>query len=516
MASRQRKVCAILATIAVATIGTVAACQSFTPAPEDSPDASQISPSDAGTQADAGRPQGAITLAAVAPGSANATGGAQVTISGTGFAAGASVTFAGAKATVLGATPTSIQVTLPPSPGPLGFVAVVVTNSDGSTASSAKLFRYFSTQAAFTPAPALAAISDGNGDAGLLLVTADLRGTSTRDLLASLGGSASIVSVLLGNKNGTFALAQTFGAGGPANALAVEDINGDSRSDLIYTAGNRATIGSMVSQPDGGLLPTSWAPTPFGAGTLHGIATGKISAKGPDIAINADDGILVYRGVGDGTFGIPTYTMDDINGTASAYQAIALADMGGDGILDAVITTQAPIASINVMRGQSDGAGHGDGSFAAPVGFTVGAPPIGLAVRDVTGDGHLDAITTDGTSLYVFPGDTKGLIGPATLYASGLSAQLVAFVAADLNGDGTVDVAMASSTGQLSLLLNDGLGTFSQGPVYQLSGFFDGGAPVPTLALVADDFNGDGRTDLAVGGGPSGASPAVVGVLLAK
>jgi hypothetical protein len=66
-----------------------------------------------------------------------------------------------------------------------------------------------------------------------------------------------------------------------------------------------------------------------------------------------------------------------------------------------------------------------------------------------------------------------------------------AIVAGDFNGDGRTDLAVANSgSNTVSVLLGNGDGTFQNQVVYAV-----GSHPV---ALVAGDFNGDGLTDLAV------------------
>lgn len=70
----------------------------------------------------------------------------------------------------------------------------------------------------------------------------------------------------------------------------------------------------------------------------------------------------------------------------------------------------------------------------------------------------------------------------------------VAIVAGDFNGDGRLDLAVANSADKtVSVLLGNGDGTFAKATDFELG-------VVPTQ-LVATDLNGDGRMDLVVAGG---------------
>src|SRR5207249_4543280 len=81
------------------------------------------------------------TISGVSPASGSGTGGTLVTISGTGFTAGATVTIGGAAATgVTVVNSTRITATTPAHAA--GTVSVIVTNADGQSATSANAFTY--------------------------------------------------------------------------------------------------------------------------------------------------------------------------------------------------------------------------------------------------------------------------------------------------------------------------------------------------------------------------------------
>ncbi|MHB8735597.1 MAG: choice-of-anchor Q domain-containing protein [Terriglobales bacterium] len=82
----------------------------------------------------------APTVTGISPTSGPTTGGSAVTITGTGFQSGVTVTFGGASGTVTSVTPTQIVVTTPVHIA--GVVSVQVTNPDGGTISQPNAYTY--------------------------------------------------------------------------------------------------------------------------------------------------------------------------------------------------------------------------------------------------------------------------------------------------------------------------------------------------------------------------------------
>jgi hypothetical protein len=128
----------------------------------------------------------------------------------------------------------------------------------------------------------------------------------------------------------------------------------------------------------------------------------------------------------------------------------------------------------------------------------VGHVPVGSTAADLDGDGDNDLATAnqspDGVSVLLNNGD--GTFAPARTYhavrsedGSGPSNVL----AADFNEDGALDLATANNvfTSQVSILLNNGDGTFAPPDVLDL------GASV-AAGLTAGDFNRDGNVDVVV------------------
>lgn len=96
----------------------------------------------------------------------------------------------------------------------------------------------FGTQTSYATgtSPQSVAIGDVNGDGRPDLVSAN-RGSNT-------------VSVLLGNGDGTFQAQTAYAAGNAPNAVAIGDVNGDGRLDIVEGGLNGGTV-VLIGNGDG-------------------------------------------------------------------------------------------------------------------------------------------------------------------------------------------------------------------------------------------------------------------------
>jgi hypothetical protein len=167
-------------------------------------------------------PAGAPTVTGVSPASGPARGGTALTITGTGFAAGATVKIGDvvvAGAVVAGAT--SITCTTPTHPA--GSAAVVVTNPDGQASSAAVSF-------GFVAAPIVGSLVPASGPAaGGTVVTLSGSGFLPGVRVAFDGAPATVASVT------SSALTLVTPQGTPGVA-AVTVTNADGQSDELLAA----------------------------------------------------------------------------------------------------------------------------------------------------------------------------------------------------------------------------------------------------------------------------------------
>jgi hypothetical protein len=116
-------------------------------------------------------------------------------------------------------------------------------------------------------------------------------------------------------------------------------------------------------------------------------------------------------------------------------------DLDGDGWPDLV-------AQGTVLRNDGTGLFVVGSSFPEGVGPNEGSE----ALADLDGDGRLDLVATTQSDVAVLTGNGDGTFAAAAHFGAGAIPTVP--VAADLNGDGLVDLATANWSGSVSLLLN--------------------------------------------------------------
>ncbi len=167
---------------------------------------------------------------------------------------------------------------------------------------------------------------------------------------------------------------------------------------------------------------------------------------------------------------------------------VVSADFNGDGFADviALSTVRPPVSNnpSNIKAYLTTAAGV----FAAPVSSADGIDPLYLAAADLNGDGLLDVVSAsfDDGALNVFFNNkgSPGTFNPAVSLNSPGASQVAI---ADMNGDGLPDLVSADFN--VSLFVQTSAGTFA--PPISL---YSGGANWVALG----DLNGDGAPDVAL------------------
>ena len=334
------------------------------------------------------------------------------------------------------------------------------------------------------PGPSAIAVGDINNDGDLDLVVAD-----------SNFGKGNTLSILMGNGNGTFLPTQTVTVGRDPVAVAIADLNGDGKPDLVVANEEDNTVGVLLGNGNGTFQPMQT----YAVGHQpSSVAVADLTGNGIlDIVVvnTADDTVGVLLGNGNGTFQpMQTYAV------GHQPSSVAVADLNGDGIPDIVVANTGS-NTVGVLLGE------GDGTFGSMHSFPVGEQPSSVAVADLTGNGILDIVVANSgdNTVGVLLGKGDGTFAMQSQYSVG--TQPLSLVVADINDDGKPDIVVSNNNNTVSYLFGSGNGTFATQQTSQL--------PQSSSAVVVAAINGDGNPDLiATDSGSANQPGSGISVLL--
>jgi hypothetical protein len=329
------------------------------------------------------------------------------------------------------------------------------------------------------------------------VVVGDFNGDGIPDIAV---GSNGYVSVLIGNGDGTFKAANNLATNGNNQMMAAAAfVTGGPAGILTVSNSASPTNNAQLILSDGRGGEVVEAPFSLPCGSASAVATADFNGDGnQDFLVACQESgvsvVAVFLGNGNGTFRVPTlYPQDD------TILAIGVGNFFGNGRADIAVLTAVTGSSDQHIVTTWENDGHGN--FAGEVSIAeTGLNPVSMVAADFNGDGKDDlAIANSGdNTVTILRGAGNGEFFNGAIPVTGKTPSGI--VVGDFNGDGIPDLAVSNSGDDtVTILLGKGDGTFTAVASPPATG------STPSALAVGDFITGSGpglavANSAAVGG----------------
>jgi hypothetical protein len=264
-------------------------------------------------------------------------------------------------------------------------------------------------------------------------------------------------------------------------AVAVADLNGDGAPDVVTgNCGN--TVSVLLNMGHGALAPRQDYRV---AECSDAVKLADLNGDGrPDIVSSGDDGdVSVLLNQGDGTFG-PRHNYVAESGPTYGTDYVAVVDVDGDGKPDLAV-----LNNFEAAHGLTVYFGNGDGTFGSPRNYDIAGDAEAVVAADLNGDGKLDLPSLGLGGIVEIVNAGGGTLEQTRSYDAGGDGSTI--FAGKLTGGANADLVVTyPDAGTVQVFLNEGDGALRPYTAYR--------APGESVAI--GDLNGDGTLDLAVSG----------------
>ena len=317
------------------------------------------------------------------------------------------------------------------------------------------------------------------------VATADVNGDGYIDLIAG-DYDSNALTVLTNNGTGHFVFSGKYTVGRQPVCLITPDVNNDGKPDLVCSSEGTNTVSVLTNNGSGqftlsqtitvGAFPESVAAADFNGDGWVDLVVANYTARTLSVFTNNHTGFFSLSS---------TLTLGNSPITVQA------ADFNGDGKPD-IVCANGTIQTIFWN--------NGSGSFTSSATINVSGR---VYTADINANGLLDLICV-GSTISVLTNGGNGTFAVSSTSGNNLGA--VSAVAADINGDGLLDLIWANLNGfngtTLSVYTNNGVGGFGTNTALTV-----GSGP---FTVAAADFNNDGRLDLVSANGGAGTLSVLI------